>query len=70
MAEFMSRESDMLRKIAVCQDFIQIERIRTVSFHVDVEVSSDQGGVLEGTSKRKKILKIVGELADGKFGGQ
>ena len=68
MAEFMSMETDMLRKTMVCQDFIQIERIRIVSLHVDVKVSSE-GGVLEGTSKGKMILKIFEELANGKVWG-
>ena len=34
-----------------------------VSFHVDVEVSSDQGGVLEGTSKGRTNLKLYDGLA-------
>ena len=64
MAEFMSRETNMLREAMVCQDLIQTKKIRiNCHFHVDFEVSIDQGGVLEGTSKGRKNLKIYEELA-------
>ena len=49
----------------IWQDLFERFWIWVVGIHVDVKISSDQGGVGEGADQRKKILKIFKEI----FGG-
>ena len=58
----MSWESDMLSKIMIWQDFFERFWVRVVGIHVDVKISSDNGGVGEGAYQRNKIMKILKEI--------
>ena len=69
MAEFMSRETDMLSKVVNLQDFLESFRVWIISFQVDIKISSDQGGVRKGAGEREEVLKFFKQFGHSGDGG-